>query len=212
METNRTETARRLDMERADFTEDVREEVIRKAETMTDLFAAADAAKLAPLGKYNAILVKPKGGWSKSIVHGVQIYKNGALDPEHGETNSFVPLVFKEAETDMLLIARKYKDDGGNEHRMSRGLYATNVESLRNNLNRQYCGAALAMSTKQMLDFMTEHPVDLWISWDIEYNAPRVDFFDREAWLKAKREKAQAAAEARKQSGENRITEEKATA
>ena len=204
-----TATARRLESEREDFAGDIREETERKAETIADLFGAADAAKLSPLGKYTAKLLKPKCGWSKSIVHGTRTTKNGYVE---SETNSFVPLVFKDVDSDRPIIAgNKYTADDGLEHRCSTRLYAANVESLRNAMNRQLKGAALGLSTKQMLDTLTECELYVWVSWNVKYNCSQLDFFDREAWEKAKAEKAKAAAESRK-AATGRPTEDKATA
>ena len=204
-----TTTARRLEAEREDFAGDVREETERKTETVTDLFAAADAAKLSALGKYTAKLVKPSKGWSKAIVHGERTTKNGYVE---SETNSFLPLVFKDMDSDRLIITgNKYTADDGTEHRCSSRLYGFNVESLRNAMNRQLKGAALGKSTKQMLDILSECELDVWVSWNVKYNCSQLDFFDREAWEKAKAEKAKAAAESRR-AATGRPTEDKATA
>jgi hypothetical protein len=67
------------------------------------------------------------------------------------------------------------------------------------------------MRTSEMLDFVTEHTISVWTRWDAEYNKVEMDFFDYVAWQKYKAERSQMSASARKSSGANRVTENKAT-
>ena len=169
---------------------DPREEVAVGNETEDSIFAEADSRRSAGYGEHRVMLMPGKE--NRTVVKSVQVIKNGVIT----ETKPYVQLRF----VDVLTGAK-----------IEKKFYAGMVEGLRRNINKEYDGVAEPMLTSEMLDFITTYPISVWTRWDREYNKVEVDFYDYVAWQKYKAERAQMSASARKSSGTNRVTENKAT-
>lgn len=169
---------------------DPREEVAVGNETEDSIFAEADSRRSAGYGEHRVMLMPGKE--NRTVVKSVQVIKNGVIT----ETKPYVQLRF----VDILTGAK-----------IEKKFYAGMVEGLRRNINKEYDGVAEPMLTSEMLDFITTYPISVWTRWDREYNKVEVDFFDYVAWQKYKAERSQMSASARKSSGTNRVTENKAT-
>lgn len=169
---------------------DPREEVVVGNETEDSVFAEADAKRSAGYGEHRVRLLPGKE--NRTVVKSIQVVKNGVIT----ETKPYVQLTFGDVETGAKIVKK---------------FYAGMVEGLRRNINKEYDGVAEPMLTSEMLDFVTDHTISVWTRWDREYNKVEMDFFDYVAWQKYKAERAQMSASARKSSGTNRATENKAT-